>query len=77
MEPHSKHARRLSSLTTDELKRLWIEACKRLVVNPGGEEPDIADVEEELDLGNEGLPFHLVQNELAILVGARKGSSSH
>jgi hypothetical protein len=67
----------LKSLTTDELKQLWIEACKQWVANPDGEEPDIGDIEEELDLRNEGLPFHLVRNELAILVGARKGSSSH
>jgi hypothetical protein len=77
MEPDLKDGRELKSLTTEELKQLWIEACKRVVVSPDGEEPDIADVEEELDLRNEGLPFHPVRNELATLVGARKGNSSH
>jgi hypothetical protein len=44
-----------------------VDACRSWVANPEVEPASIAGVEAELDLRNEGLPFHLVQNELAIL----------
>jgi hypothetical protein len=57
-------------VTTDELKQLWVEACKSWAANPDAEPAGMAEVEAELDLRNEGLPFHLVQNELAILASS-------
>jgi hypothetical protein len=67
MEPDRKDERQLKSLTTDELKRLWVEACKSWAPTPDIEPPEVADVEAELDFRQEGLPFHLVREELAIL----------
>ena len=64
-EPQER--RKLKSLTTDELRQLWVDACKNWAANPGREEPNIAAVEGELDFRNEGLPFHLVRDELASL----------
>jgi hypothetical protein len=37
---------------------------------------DVADVEAELDLRQEGLPFHLVREELAMLAGCRVTSTT-
>ena len=70
-----KDERQLKSLTTDELKRLWVEACKSWAPTSDVEPLDVADVEAELDLRQEGLPFHLVQEELAMLVGCRVTST--
>ena len=64
----------LKSLTTDELKRLWVEACRSWAANRDAEPAGIADVEAELDFRNESLPFHLVRNELAILGSGHRGS---
>ena len=44
----------LKSLTTDELKRLWVEACRSWAASPDAEPAGIADVEAELDFRNEG-----------------------
>jgi hypothetical protein len=51
------------SLTTDELQRLWVEACRSWAANPTPNLAGIADVEAELDFRNEGLPFHQIRNE--------------
>jgi hypothetical protein len=67
MVPDLKDERQLKSLTTDELKRLWVEARKRWAPTPDIGPLEVADVEAELDLRKEGLPFHLVREELAIL----------
>ena len=67
MEPDRKDERQLKSLTTDELKRLWVEACKGWAPTPDIEPLEVADVEAELNLRKEGLPFHLVREQLAIL----------
>jgi hypothetical protein len=67
MEPDLKDELQLKSLTTNELKRLWVEACKSWARAPDIEPLEVADVEAELDLRREGLPFHLVREELAIL----------
>jgi hypothetical protein len=37
---------------------------------------DVADVEAELDFRQEGLPFHLVREELAMLAGRGVASST-
>ena len=66
-----KDERQLKSLTTDELKRLWVEACKSWAPAPDIEPLEVADVEAELDFRQEGLPFHLVREELAILASHR------
>jgi hypothetical protein len=66
-----KDERQLKLLTTDELKRLWVEACKSWAPTSDVEPLDVADVEAELDLRHEGLPFHLVREELAMLAGCR------
>ena len=66
-----KDKRQLKSLTTDELKRLWVEACKSWAPSPDIEPLEAADVEAELDFRQEGLPFHLVREELAILASHR------
>jgi hypothetical protein len=58
-------------LTTDELKRLWVEVCKSWASAPDIEPLEVADVEAELDLRKEGLPFHLAREELAILASHR------
>jgi hypothetical protein len=67
MKPDLKDERQLKSLTTDELKRLWVEAFKIWAPNPDIGPLEVADVEAELDFRKEGLPFHLVREELAIL----------
>jgi hypothetical protein len=74
MGPNRKDERQLKSLTTDELKRLWVEACKRWAPTSDIETPEVADVEAELDLRKQGLPFHLVREELAILASYRVAS---
>jgi hypothetical protein len=71
-----KGERQLKSLTTDELKRRWVEACKRWARTSDFEPLDVADVEAELDLRREGLPFHLVRQELAMLAGCRVTSTT-
>ena len=71
-----KDERQLKSLTTDELKRLWVEACKSWAPTSDVEPLDVADVEAELDLRQEGLPFHLVREELAMLAGCRVTSTT-
>ena len=71
-----KDERQLKSLTTDALKRLWVEACKSWAPNSDVEPLDVADVEAELDLRQEGLPFHLVREELAMLAGCRVTSTT-
>lgn len=67
---------KLKFLTTQELKQLWIEACKRWAATPDREAPNIAAVEEELDRRNEGLQFHLVRKELAVLARSHKDQTS-
>ena len=74
MEPDLKAERQLKSLTTDELKRLWVKACKSWAPTPDIAPLDVADVETELDLRKEGLPFHLVRDELATLTSYRVAS---
>jgi hypothetical protein len=74
MEPDRKYERQLKTLTTGELKRLWVEACKSWTPTSDIEPLDVADVEAELDLRKEGLPFHLVREELAILASYRVAS---
>jgi hypothetical protein len=59
MEPDLKDERQLKSLTTDELKRLWVEACKSWAPTPDIGPLEVADVEADLDLRKEGVPFHL------------------
>jgi hypothetical protein len=76
MEPDRKDERQLKSLTTDELKRLWVEACKSWAPTPDIEPLEVADVEAELDFRQEGLPFHLVREELAILTSYRVASAT-
>ena len=76
MEPDRKDERQLKSLTTDELKRLWVEACKSWAPAPDIEPLEVGDVEAELDLRREGLPFHLVREELAILASYRVASTT-
>ena len=71
-----KDERQRKSLTTDELKRLWVEACKSWAPTSDVEPLDVADVEAELDLRLEGLPFHLVREELARLAGCRVASTT-
>jgi hypothetical protein len=71
MKPDLKDERQLKSLTTDELKRLCLEAFKIWAPNPDIGPLEVADVEAELDLRKEGLPFHLVRQELAILASYR------
>jgi hypothetical protein len=51
------NASRRKSLTTDELKRLWVEACRSWAANRDAEPAGIADVEAELDFRNESCPF--------------------
>ena len=51
-----------------------VEACRSWVANPGIEPSGIAEVEAELDIRNEGLPFHVVRKELAILGSGHRGS---
>ena len=67
MVPDLKDERQLKSLTTGELKQLWVEAFKIWAPNPDIGPLEVADVEAELDFRKEGLPFHLVREELAIL----------
>src|ERR1700751_3358372 len=43
MEPDLKDERRLKSLATDELKRLWVEACKSWAPAPDVEPLEVAD----------------------------------
>jgi hypothetical protein len=74
MEPDRKDERQLKSLTTDELKRMWVEACKSWAPTSDIEPLEVADVEAELDLRKEGLPFHLLREELAILASYRVAS---
>ena len=71
-----KDERQLKSLTTDALKRLWVEACKSWAPNSDVEPLDVADVEAELDFRQEGLPFHLVREELAMLAGRGVASNT-
>jgi hypothetical protein len=74
MKPDLKDKRQLKLLTTDELKRLWVEAFKSWTRTPDIEPLEVADVEAELDHRREGLPFHLVREELAILASYRVAS---
>ena len=71
-----KDERQLKSLTTDELKRLWVEACKSWARTSDFEPLDVAGVEAELDLRQEGLPFHLVREELAMMADCRVTSTT-
>src|SRR5215469_15471676 len=57
MEPDSKDELQLKSLTTDELKRLWVEACKSWAPTPDIEPLEVADVEAELDFPTRGSAF--------------------
>jgi hypothetical protein len=72
MGPGRKSERDLKRVTTAELKQFW-KACRRLAANPDGEEPDLAHLEEELNRRNEGLPIHLVREELATLCAKGRG----
>jgi hypothetical protein len=66
------NANGLKSLTTEELQQLWVEACRSWAAYPDVEPPGIAELEAELDIRNEGLPFHVVREELTILARGRK-----
>jgi hypothetical protein len=72
MGPGLKDRRGLESLTADELKQLWVEACKSWTANSDVEPAGIEELEAELDFRNEGLAFHLIRNELAILASSQK-----
>ena len=74
MKPDLKDERQLKSLTTGELKRLWVDAFKSWAPNPDIGSLEVADVQAERDLRKEGLPFHLVWEELAILASYRVAS---